>query len=98
MTPFSGFSYPPPTSSPSDAWPDDFVPLVYWTIANESLSEKGLSLSDDRQLKLIIHAGLEARSIFFAALTHDPTQQDLDLFFMDFVIRCVTPIEPTETR
>jgi hypothetical protein len=41
---------------------------------------------------------LEAREIFFAAVVHNPTQQELNLFFTDFVLRCVTPVESAVTR
>lgn len=91
MTPSSGFSYPPqatldlplPYSSGS-------IPIAYKTIAWDSLAERDLSLSDEQQLDLIIQAGLAAQAIFFAALTHDPIQHELELFFIDFVVRCVT--------
>jgi hypothetical protein len=36
-----------------------------------------------------VRAALESRSHFFAAVLHDPEQDDLDHFFNDFVVRCV---------
>jgi hypothetical protein len=91
MTSCSGFSHFSPLSSP-DIYAKIYLPSAYLKMASECLLEHESPFVDDWQLNRIVQAGLEARTIFFAAALHDPTPQELDLFFMDFILRCVEPV------
>ncbi len=63
----------------------------YISRALETLSDHGVEFEDHQRLTVIVEAALESRSHFFAAALDHPDQEELDLFFADFILRCVLP-------
>ncbi len=63
----------------------------YISKALQTLSDHGVEFEDHQRLTLIVEEALESRRHFFAAALHDPDKEELDLFFTDFIVRCVLP-------
>lgn len=56
-------------------------------------------LPDHDRLQLIVEAAMEARSLYFVATMTEPSTDDLDRYFDQFVILCISGIPAiNETR
>jgi hypothetical protein len=62
----------------------------YAARAQELLAGQQACLSDDDRLQLIVQAALEARALYFVASLNEPTTDDLDRYFDEFVIWSVS--------
>jgi hypothetical protein len=65
--------------------------VSFISMARQTLSDYDLEVDDELRLTLIVLAALESRNHFFAAVLHNPDQEELDQFFNDFILRCVRP-------
>ncbi len=67
--------------------------------AKDLLSGKPECLPDDGRLRLIVEAAMEARQLCFVAAVREPSSEELDCRFDEFVIWSVfgsrTPMEET---
>jgi hypothetical protein len=89
----------PPVKSPPDnstlfnaefAYPlDSKIPYAYVAMAIEAMAELDLHIEVSDRLLLTIRLALEARHHFFDSAYFDPTDDELDEHFIDFVIRSV---------
>jgi hypothetical protein len=61
----------------------------YTTRAQVLLAGCQKCLPDDDRLQLIVQAAMEARALFFVATMTEPTTEDLDVYFDNFVIQSV---------
>jgi len=87
------------TCSTGAALPGERLHLrKYVRCAIDYLADHELPSPEFPRLLLIVQAALDAQALFFAAVLHDPTSQELDAFFTDFVTRCATPDEPAGTQ
>lgn len=64
----------------------------YSARAQELLACHQACLPDDDRLALIVRAAMEARILYFVAAMNEPTTEDLDGFFDEFVMRSVSGI------
>jgi hypothetical protein len=55
-------------------------------------------IPDNDRLQLIVGAALEARALFWAAAVQEPSTEDLDQFFDEFVTRSVAAHDSNEAR
>jgi hypothetical protein len=51
---------------------------------------------DDLRLQLIVEAAMEARALFFSAALWEPSTEELDGYFDEFVVRSVSGIADCE--
>ena len=68
----------------------------YTNRAQEILISHRACLPDDDRLQLIIEAAMEARGLFFVAAMAEPTTEELDQFFDQFVTQSVSGIAGPE--
>ena len=68
----------------------------YTKRAQEILISHRACLPDDDRLRLIIEAAMEARGLFFVAAMAEPTTEELDQFFDQFVTQSVSGIAGPE--
>jgi hypothetical protein len=64
----------------------------YSARAQELLACYQACLPDYDRLELIVRAGMEARSLYFVASMNEPTTEQLDGYFDDFVMRSVSGV------
>jgi hypothetical protein len=69
--------------------PNSNVPYEYVTMALEALADHGLDIRETDRLLITVRLALESRDRFFASAYYDPTDEDLDEHFADFVVRSV---------
>ena len=76
----------------------DPIPLKLRTIieseaisrAKSLLCQHDLAVPDDVRLRLIVQAALEVRALLFTAALTEPTSEDLECCFEEFVLCAVT--------
>jgi hypothetical protein len=61
----------------------------YLDLAVSTLAEYDIALPEYEFLESIVRAALAAQHLFFSAALHEPTGNELDLFFEDFVLHCI---------
>jgi hypothetical protein len=68
-------------------------PGRYLDLAVNTLAEYNIAVPEHQFLETIVRAALAAQHIFFSAALHEPTGNELDLFFEDFVLHCIRRID-----
>jgi hypothetical protein len=68
-------------------------PGRYLDLAVNTLAEYDIALPEHQFLETIVRAALAAQHLFFSAALHEPTGNELDLFFEDFVLHCIPRID-----
>lgn len=74
---------------PADARRD--LLMHYADLAGEIIGDHDLPVPDRDRLELVVRAALEARLLFYSACIQDISRDELDEFFLDFVVRAVAP-------
>ena len=60
--------------------------------ARQIIAEEGFPVPNDQdRLELIVTLAVEAEILFFDAALFEPTQEERDLFFADFLRRALAP-------
>jgi hypothetical protein len=64
-------------------------PDRYLDLAVSTLAEYDIAVPEHHFVETIVRAALAAQHLFFSAALHEPTGNELDLFFEGFVLHCI---------
>jgi hypothetical protein len=65
------------------------VPPRHLELARQLMADHFTTISEDWRLATIIWNAIAAQTLLFTSILHEPRQEDMDLFFEDFVLRCI---------